>query len=305
MIDLAGIRFSIEPAEALNRPQLEVLDRLGVGPMTTSRPVQRMRLLLVDEPPFSGDDPGHSPDFAPAVVRSNGGQIRVSHARFSAEIDLSAGTARLHSHGGAIGFETTLRVAMCCALPQTGGLPLHAAGTVVAGQGLVFFGPSGAGKSTLASQAPWPVLSDELVAVRGEPFELAASGFWGELDGGRAARETYPLRALVRLDRGPRFELEPLDADSAFRSLLHVIMVPGEPGLWGEAMGVAARLACEVPTYRMAWSPAEPPWRAIAGRFGDAAEQQGLMGEGRKAAATASPKLAPVRRRADSLGGQP
>jgi hypothetical protein len=36
---------------------------------------------------------------------------------------------------------------------------------VVDGRGVAFFGPSGAGKSTIAGTSPYPVLSDEMVAI--------------------------------------------------------------------------------------------------------------------------------------------
>jgi hypothetical protein len=152
---------------------------------------------------------------------------------------------------------------MCCRLPLAGGVALHAAGVVVDGHGVVFFGASGAGKSTLAGTSPHPVVSDELVAVAGNPFELRRTGFWGALDERRGAPPAAPLAALVELDKGPRLELEPLDAATAFRRLLPVVVLPPAPELWRQATAVVARLVATVPVLRMAWHPAQPPWAAI------------------------------------------
>lgn len=192
---------------------------------------------------------------------------RLRHARFAAEIDAFAGTARLERRTELdFALVLTLRTALAARLPALGGLPLHAAGLVLGDAGVAFFGVSGAGKSTLAAQAPGPVLSDELVAVvPGPPYGLAASGYWGTLAGrAGAGGGVAPLRALVELAKGPGFRLDRLDAREAARRLAGVTMVPPSPALWGAALAVVARLVAAVPVYRMAWSPAEPPFEALS-----------------------------------------
>jgi hypothetical protein len=168
----------------------------------------------------------------------------------------------------AAGLVTTVRTALSARLPLEGGVLIHAAGFDRDGEGLVFFGPSGIGKSTLAGRAPWPVLSDELVAVlptRGDgPYRVAGAAFPSvPSDQTQPAREPR-IAALVELAKGPRFELEKLDARTALRRLLGSIAVPAAPPLWAAAVGVAADLVRRVPAYRMAWSLEESPFEPLA-----------------------------------------
>ncbi len=263
---VGGWRVEVGPETALStgeRRALETLSRgthqrLGTGPATT--------ITLVDERPFPPEDAAEAtrvPAPAPAAVRAHDGRLRVSHSRFCAELDPVAGTGRLwRREADGLGLWITLRIALAAALPRNGGLPLHAAGIVVAGRGLAFFGPSGAGKSTLAATARargLAVLSDEQVTLLAEPALLAPSGFWGELDGAAPAGAA-PLVALFELDRGPVLELERLAPEAALRRLLGVLLVPPEPGLWRCALALAGRFARQLPIYRLTWNPAQPPW---------------------------------------------
>jgi hypothetical protein len=43
--------------------------------------------------------------------------------------------------------------------------------------------------------------------------------------------------------------------------------VPLAAPLWSRALGVLATLVERVPVYRMAWSPATPPWERLAGEL--------------------------------------
>ena len=132
------------------------------------------------------------------------------------------------------------------------------------GRGVVFFGPSGAGKTTVASTSPFPVLSDELVAVApGRPFDLVRSGFWGE--GGPGGRRRAPLALLVDLAKGPTLRLTRLRPAEAAGRVLGSVPVPHAPPLWSRALAVVADLVQRVPVYRMEWSPYEPPWERLAG----------------------------------------
>lgn len=214
------------------------------------------------EPPWTNEDPARFADGGPAAIDWADERVRVSHARFVAELDPIGRSGRLFRRSrGAGGLEVTLRTALCSLLPLEGGLPLHAAGIVLEGQGVAFFGASGAGKSTLAGVSPHPVLSDELVAVLpARPFALAASGFWGTGEEGRTPREAVPLAALVDLAKGADFRLERLGAREAITRLVSVVMVPPAPALWSAALAVLGRLVKDVPVYRMTWSPARPPW---------------------------------------------
>ena len=146
---------------------------------------------------------------------------------------------------------------------------LHAAGLERGGSGLVFFGRSGIGKTTLAAHSPWPVLSDELVAVLpplrpNEPSRICGTPFRKPVPGPRPSLEAPGLRALVELAQGPRFVLERLDARLALRRLMSSAAVPAAPPVWSAALSVIGRLVREVPCYRMAWSLDEPPFDGLA-----------------------------------------
>jgi hypothetical protein len=197
--------------------------------------------------------------------------VRVGHAAFVAELDPAGLSGSLFRVAGqAPGIEVALRTALCSRLALDGGLPLHAAGIVVGGRGVVCFGPSGAGKSTLAALSPHPVLSDELVAVvPGEPFSLVATGFWGTLDSARARTGSWPLAALLELDKGSELRFSPLGTREALVRLIGVLMVPPGPPLWTAALQTLGRLVREVKVERLSWSPAQAPWREIEARMPD------------------------------------
>jgi hypothetical protein len=263
-IVLAGCRLAVEPDEALWPDERAALARLRRSSPLPPCSAEAFRLELVDEPPWPGADLDAFADAAPALVSAAGGGLRVTHRRFAAAIDLGTGSGRLlrrREHGGAV--EIVLRVALSARLPATGTLPLHAAGLVLDGRGVVFFGPSGAGKSTLSALAPGPVLSDEFVAVTLAPPTLRSTGFWGELDQPVLPPAEVPLAALVELGKGPAFRLERLRPVLALRRLLGVLMVPPHPGPWRAAMALAGEAAKTVPVYRMEWTPTGPPWESL------------------------------------------
>jgi hypothetical protein len=260
-ITLAGCPLVVEPDDALQPDERAGLERLGRSSRSSVSALDPFRLELVDALPWPGAGLDAFADGAPADVSAVGDRLRVTHRRFAAEIDpdaLSGCLYRRPEHGGAV--EIVLRVALAARLPSLGGLPLHAAGLVLDGRGVVFFGPSGAGKSTVSGLAPGPVLSDEFVAVTLGPPTLRSTGFWGEMDEASPPPGEVPLAALVELAKGPAFRLERLAPGLALRRLLGVLMVPPHPRLWSAAMGLAGEAAKAVPVYRMEWTPDEPPW---------------------------------------------
>lgn len=256
-----GVRFAVEPDEALVAAEVEAVRRLDPDDEGDADP---FRIELSPTPPWASDDPALFPREDPALFRWVDGRLLGSHASFVAEIDPFAGRARLHRREPrAFPLEAVLRASFMARLPLAGGLPLHAAGVTVNGRGVALFGPSGAGKTTVASTSPHPVLSDELVAVtRGRTFDLVRSGFWGE---GRATGRVgkAPLALLVDLARGPRLALERLSPSRASGRVLASVPVPLAAPLWSQALSVAAGLVRAVPVYRMEWTPAEPPWPAL------------------------------------------
>ena len=259
-----GVRFSVGPEPALLTAEREAIARLD--PDQADEAQAPVSVELVEDPPWTSDDLALFPQWEPAVQRWSEGRLLCSHRSFTAEIDPFSGRVRLHRREErAYPLETVIRTTMMARLPLLGGLPLHAAGVVVEGRGVAFFGPSGAGKTTVASTSPFPVLSDELVAVTpGRPFDLVRSGFWGE---GPASGRTVPapLALLVDLAKGPVLRLTRLRPAEAAGRVLASVPVPLAPPLWSRAVAVAAALVREVPVYRMEWAPAEPPWERLAG----------------------------------------
>jgi hypothetical protein len=265
-----GVRFRVGPEPALLPTERQAVERLD--PDEDDGAQAPVHIELVDAPPWTSADPALFPQWEPAVQRWAGDRLLCSHRSFTAEIDPFARRAVLfRREQRAYPLEAVIRTAMMARLPLVGGLPFHAAGVVVRGQGVVFFGPSGAGKTTVASTSPHPVLSDELVAVNSaSPFDLVRSGFWGEgRESGRAG--PAPLALLVDLAKGPAFELTRLRPAEAVGRVLASAPVPLAPPLWSRALAVAAELVKRVPVYRMEWTPAEPPWERLAAALAEAA----------------------------------
>jgi hypothetical protein len=267
-----GVRFSVGPGAALFPAEREAIGRLDPDEGDDSQ--APVRIELIDSAPWTSEDPALFPQWEPAVQRWAGDRLLCSHHSFTAEIDPFAGRALLfRREERAYPLEAVIRTAMMARLPLVGGLPFHAAGVVVRGQGVVFFGPSGAGKTTVASTSPYPVLSDELVAVNpASPFDLVRSGFWGEgRESGRGG--PAPLALLVDLAKGPAFKLTRLRPAEAAGRVLASAPVPLAPPLWSRALAVAAELVRRVPVYRMEWTPAEPPWERLVEILGDASSR--------------------------------
>lgn len=265
-----GVRFSVGPESALLPAEREAISRLDPDPPEDDAQAPT-RVELVEDPPWTSDDPALFPQWEPAVQRWSDGRLLCSHRSFTAEIDPFSGRVRLHRREErAYPLEAVIRTSMMARLPLLGGLPLHAAGVVVDGRGVAFFGPSGAGKTTVASTSPFPVLSDELVAVApGRPFGLARSGFWGE-GPARGRTGPAPLALLVDLAKGPALRLTRLRPAEAAGRLLASVPVPLAAPLWSRAVAVAAEIVREVPVERMEWAPAEPPWERLAGALAEA-----------------------------------
>lgn len=259
---LAGCPFEVVPDEALTPEDRASLEALRAPEPGDAR-IATFQLELVTEAPWPDADRHTYPDFAPATIEAGGGAIRVTHRRFLAQLrpeKLSGSIFRATDDSGALAI--ALRAALASRLPAVGGVPLHAAGLLLDGRGVVFFGASGAGKSTLAALAPGAVFSDELVAVTLDPPTLRATGFWGENDTGLPVADA-PLAGLVELAQGPCFRLERLQATQALRQLLGVVLVPPVDRLWGQAIALVHRITKELPVYRMEWTPADPPWEAL------------------------------------------
>lgn len=201
----------------------------------------------------------------PADVRSSGGSVLVRGYGFEATIDFHEARAALRQRGDDVGgLQIALKVALACFLPSRGGVLLHSAAVLAPKGVLLFFGPSGAGKSTISGTSPYPVLTDELVALLGPaPFRASATGFWGTMAPRECSTSSGGVAALFELAKGPSFRLERLTPAAAFRRLLGVVLAPDEPGIWSSVLAVLRDLGAMVPCYRMEWALDEPPWRAL------------------------------------------
>jgi len=263
---LAGIPFVVEPDAELTAADHSALTRLATpGAAQAASAATAFRIELDTDGDWGRAAREAHLDATPALVETLAGRVRVTHRRLFAEIDMAARCARVaRPQSGGLGIDVALRTALCVALPFNDGLPLHAAGLVVEGRGVAFFGPSGAGKSTLSAACPWPVLSDELVAIFGDPPRLVATGFWGTEERDARAKGSHPLAALVELVKGERFEMTRLSPTAAVRRLVGVIPIAADADLWQHALAVLARLIKSVPVYRMSWTPAQPPWAPLS-----------------------------------------
>ena len=263
-LELAGLGIEVVADDGLSGVEKEALQRLGANEDRPEPDSQTFRLDLVSLDELEIPDSA-SRITGPAEITSSGNTVIVRHSRFVAEFDPVGFRGRLaRDDQSSAALEITLRTVLCCVLPLRGGVALHAAGIDVDGHGAVFFGPSGAGKTTLASLSPYPVFSDELVAVSGSPWTLHRTGLWGELGHcANAAEHPQRLTLLAELAKGSEFGLQPLDPSSALRRLLGVVILPPSIPLWTEATRILRDLVTSVPVYRMSWSRDEAPWDGL------------------------------------------
>ncbi len=272
MIRLCDEAMIVEPLDGLSSAERDSLHQLGINGGRTSelsdeRISNPFRLRLVEDERSSHLSTNVAG--VPARVEWRDDKVHLFHPTFSAEIDPIAGVGRLSRRPDQPhALEMALRTALCCRLPFSGKIPLHAAGVCLPAGGVAFFGPSGAGKSTIAASSVFPVFSDELVVVGSQPPTLEASGFWGTFESAEGAVGSVPLLALVELDRGPAFKLSPVDRTQAWPRLLNEIRVPNAPALWRPTIAALASLIDTVPVFRMSWSPSAPPWDELEAALG-------------------------------------
>jgi len=266
VILLSGLGFAFEPEDALSPAERRWLAAFEPPSKSAAAGTPILTFELQSHRGL-----GAAPDPAmPASLGWEGGRVVLRHAAFESSIDPQAGRAWVRRDPEtALALITTLRTALSARLPLEGGLVFHAAGLERGGKGLVCFGPSGIGKSTLAARSPWPVLSDELVAVLprrgGEAHRISGTAFRRPPQGSLASfTPEPPLAALVELAQGPEFRLERLEPRAAVRRILGSITVPPGPPLWAAALAVVGDLVAAVPCYRMAWSLDGDPFAPLA-----------------------------------------
>jgi hypothetical protein len=147
-------------------------------------------------------------------------------------------------------------------------LLLHGVAIVRHGWGLAHSGRSGVGKTTTARLAARfaDVLVDEnlVVSLASPQPALLSTPFWGgstppELI--HRVNRQAPLRALLLLEHGPDFVLEPLSRGDAVLALLTTEKVAVERVSSASAwLATAGNLVDRVPTYRLHFRPTQELW---------------------------------------------
>lgn len=253
------VPFVIEPVDALCAAERGVLE--GMSRPCGALPARDPFHLRVEsgEAPLPQDVP---PD-SRADIRWNDERITVRHETFEAELwPLERrGTLRRRS-SSSFPLQLTVETAACSTLPYDGAIVLHAACVEVDGIACVFFGPSGIGKSTLASRSPFPVMSEELVAIRSRPEVMAHSGEGGA-DAQRGCRGARRVAALFELGRADAIEITRLERNEAARSLLGSTLVYPIASSWSHALRIVNEIVTAIPVHRFAWSLQDTAWSAI------------------------------------------
>ena len=174
--------------------------------------------------------------------------------------------------------ENFLRVLVAYRLLAEGAALIHSAGVTDGESGFLLLGRSGAGKTTasrLCLSRGATVLSDDLNAVTLDAAgaRLRKLPFTGDL-GERcepaepavlaASAAGVPLRALVRLAKGPREGLRPLSPAAALAGLVAAApYVNRDPWRQEALLGLLERLARRVPAYELTFSLAGDLWAIL------------------------------------------
>jgi hypothetical protein len=163
-------------------------------------------------------------------------------------------------------FENFCRVLVAYRLHELGGAVIHGAAVVDGREAFLFAGPSGAGKTTvsrLSLEQGRTVLSDDLNALlpaQGGGVTLAGLPFTGDLGRGGPAGSSFPLRALLRLEKDTQDALRPLGRAEATALLLACSpFVNADSHRRGALLASLLALAGEVPAFALRFS--------LSGRF--------------------------------------
>lgn len=208
---------------------------------------------------------------SPWVVHE-GDLTRFGVADYEGRIDLARRRAEVSTPSAeqaASALERVVGYICMQALPREhDGLLLHGAAIELDGMGLACCGPSGAGKTTLARLATGhaKVLTDEtlVVSLTGSQPMLISTPFWGASTPPEMVRRRnhrLPLTALLLLEHGPEFVLEPLEPGQAALGLLATEKVAVErvssASVW---LAVVERIIAQVPAYRLHFYPEAELW---------------------------------------------
>jgi hypothetical protein len=187
-------------------------------------------------------------------------------------IDMAARAAEISApglgHAGSV-VDRALSYILMQELPREhDALLLHGVAIVRHGWGLAHSGRSGVGKTTTARLAAGfaDVLVDEnlVISLAGRQPTLLSTPFWGGSTPKamiRRVNRQAPLRALLLLEHGPDFVLEPLAHGDAVLALLTTEKVAVERVSSASAwLAMAEKLVNQVPTYRLHFRPNQDLW---------------------------------------------
>jgi len=253
---VAGIPVRIEGLSPLQRETLEPLYAQSPGPSSKVD----VSLFQVDPKTFRTIDPrgwsysldfDYGPDHTHLVGIDWMARLEWKGGSISAGMWVS--TEESGAFHGAL--ENFLRVLAAHVLVLDGGVLLHSAAVVSAGEAHLFVGASGAGKSTIshaAQSAGRSVVSDDLNVVTSE-FALGGSSFFSEI--GTRREGSYPLRGIYRLEKGTEDALRPMGQGEALASLIACAPFVNHSRflthrLWANLAALVARTPTHVLTFR-------------------------------------------------------
>jgi hypothetical protein len=165
--------------------------------------------------------------------------------------------------------ENYLRVLTAYRLGEEGGALIHSAGILDAGEASLFVGVSGAGKSTLSSLSLAEgrvVLSDDLNALlpRAGRFHAMAVPFAGDYRSAKPLPPT-PVRAILRLLKGPEHRLAPLRRSAALALLVSCApYVNRDPWRVERLLANLANVLDSVETHDLAFAPRAGVWELLS-----------------------------------------
>lgn len=197
-----------------------------------------------------------------ARVSADEGTLSIEGAGFRGIFDERTGEGWLRQPRDRSPFETFLTAIYAGRLLRGGGFFLHAAG-IMAGNGAhVFFGPSESGKTTVADLVGEGIISDEIVAIRGDGERFRVSGVpW------RGQRLSAPPAGLFRLRKARETSFARLSSVDAVRQLLPSVLFSRADSVEvGRFLDVAGPLLKMVPCYEMRFTPDLGFWTSILGR---------------------------------------
>lgn len=257
-LSIAGVDFAVVAPSAQWREELAARYAPFLAPT-----VPRWRLHLACNAPASA---------APAWVVHEETATRFSVGQMAGVIDMADRVAEVSApgldHAGSA-VDRTLSYILMQELPrQHDALLLHGVATIRHGWGLAHSGRSGVGKTTTARLAAGfaDVLVDEnlVVSLAGRQPTLWSTPFWGGSTPPEMIRRVNrhaPLRALLLLEHGPDFVLEPLAHGDAVLALLTTEKVAVERVSSASAwLATAEKLVDQVPTYRLYFRPTQALW---------------------------------------------